>query len=435
VCQMEVRVTGLVQPPAFLRPLGPRYLALWASQTIAQLADAIAIFSIPLLISYIQQTDVATLDFSLTYAIQTAPVFLIGMFGGVLLDRWHLRPVLITTNLLRACAFFYLAGSVGSPNLGIGTVFALAFVIGTMSTMFDGALYSMLPRLVRKDRLADANSLVSVSIQVNDAVGPFFAGVLAATFGSPAVGLFLTGVLFTMGAATMKWVGPVPRHQIAPEDRKPFLTEATNGIKYLWAEDRLRITTITAGLANFVVGFIEGTFRVLYMVVLEAPSETAKGLLLAAVGVGGVLGAIMAPPITRRIGLGRTMVLGLFVMGSGLFAVMFTKYGLLAVALQVGWAVGISVINVPLATIRQHYSSEAMLGRVITASRAIGWATLPFGALLGGWLGNSPDSYPRVARAFPLLLIAAGVWLMSTVVWKDTFGHGSEGESVDQASV
>lgn len=65
-----------------------------------------------------------------------------------------------------------------------------------------------------------------------------------------------------------------------------------------------------------------------------------------------------------------------------------------------------------------------MLGRVITASRAIGWATLPLGALIGGWLGNTDATYPWVARTFPLILLVTAVWLYTTIIWSDTYGPG-----------
>ncbi len=418
-----------MKPPTVIRSLGPRYIALWLGQSAAAFGTGVAILAIPQLIRHIQDAAgyQATFEYSLTYALETAPVFLIGIVGGVLLDRWALRGVLVGTALIRAVAFFLLSANVGS--FGIGTVFAAAFLLGSMSTMFDGALYSMVPSIVRKDRLADANSLISVSIQINDSIGPFVAGALLATFGTPAMGLFLTGVMYVVGAIAIHWVGPVPRHLDPSEERQKFLTDAANGIRYLWSEDRLRTTTIAAGVANFVMGFIESTILVLIYQMIGAPNETAEGILVGVMGIGGVLGAVFAPALTRRVGLGRTMILGLLVMGAGLLAVMFSSYGVLVVALQIGWPIGISVVNVPLATIRQHYSSEAMLGRVITASRAISWATLPLGALLGGWLGNSPETYPWVARSFPILLLLAAVWLMTTVVWSDTFGEGFSGQS------
>lgn len=409
---------------ASLRSLGPRYLALWVGQTVSQFGTYVAVFTIPLLIKFIQESrgSESTLDFSIAYALELVPTFFVGLVGGVLLDRWHLRPVMVATNLLRACAFFYLSSEVG--NFGTGTVFAMAFLVGSMATLFDGALYSMIPSLVEEDQLANANALVTMSIQANFALGPVFGGVLAAVFAGPEVGLFLTGVTFIIAAICLNWVGRVPHHRDPADERAPFLTEAINGIRYIWAEPRLRVTTIASAVPNFVIGFIEATFLVLFLDVLLVPGTTEAGLMLSAMGVGGVCGALVAPAITRHLGQGRTMVLGMAVAGLGLFAVMFTTYGLLALALQVGWMIGISVINIPLATIRQHYSTESMRGRVISASRALGWATLPLGALIGGWLGATESTYPWVARSFPILLMATSLWLFTTVIWSDTFEPG-----------
>ncbi|HIE21330.1 MAG TPA: hypothetical protein EYP73_01870 [Acidimicrobiia bacterium] len=101
---------------------------------------------------------------------------------------------------------------------------------------------------------------------------------------------------------------------------------------------------------------------------------------------------------------------------------MFTTYGPVAFGLQMLWMSGVSIINIPLATIRQHYAAEPMLGRVISATRSIGWATLPIGAIIGGWLGATEAAYPWVARTFPFILIGTAIWLYTTVIWSDTFG-------------
>jgi MFS family permease len=401
---------------------------LWIGQTISQFGTYVAFLTLPLLVVYIHDTtgEGTTLDFAITYALETAPTALLGLMGGVLLDRLHLRPVMIATDLGRAAAFFYLTANL--DNYGITTVFVVAFLVGSMTTFFDGALYTMIPALVPKERLADANGFVAASQQANFALGPLTAGVLATVTGGPAVGLFINGVTFVISAISLFWVGRVQHHRRPEDERAGFLTEAANGLRFIWTEPRLRITTIAAVVPNFVVGFIEATFVVLAAIVLEASTPTEIGILMAALGVGGVAGALLAPRIIRSIGLGKTLVLGMSITGLGLFAVMFTRYGPLAIALQMGWMVGVSTINVPLATIRQHYAPPSMIGRVITASRAIGWATLPIGALVGGWLGSGENTYPWVARLFPLLLLATALWLFTTVVWTDTYGPGYGGK-------
>ncbi len=407
-----------------MRSLGPSYGALWVGQTVSQFGTYIAFLTMLFLVDSIHEAAGGgqTIDFSITYSLETAPTLLVGFVGGALLDRLHLRPVMITADLVRASMFFYLAANFG--NYGLSTVFVAAFLVGSMTTLFDGAMYSLIPALVPEEHLSDANSFVAASQQAMFALGPAAAGALAWASDGPELGLFVNGLTFVVSAISLRWVGRVAHHRDPSELRHNLIKEAVNGIRYLWSSKRLRITTIASAVPNFVIGFIEATFVVLAFVVLEAETELEVGILLAAVGVGGLIGALMAPSFTRRIGLGKTLVLGMSIAGLGLFAVMFTTFGFLALALQAGWMIGISVINIPLATIRQHYSHESMLGRVITASRAIGWATLPIGALVGGWLGNTEETYPWVARIFPVILMGTALWLYTTVVWSDTYGPG-----------
>ena len=196
-----------------MRSLGPRYLALWVGQTVSQFGTYVAFLTIPFLILHIQEASgtEGTLDFAIAYAVETAPTLLIGLVGGVLLDRWALRPVMVATDLARASAFFYLAATVG--EYGTTTVFVMAFLVGSMTTLFDGALYSVIPALVPRDRLADANSFVAASQQANFALGPLVAGVIAVAFAGPGLGLFLNGVTFVVSALSLRWVGRIKHHR------------------------------------------------------------------------------------------------------------------------------------------------------------------------------------------------------------------------------
>ena len=405
-----------------MRSLGPRYMALWAGQTVSQFGTYIAVITIPLLVLHIQESvgQDNILDFALAYAAETAPTLLVGLVGGLLLDRVYLRPVMITTDLLRACAFFYLAARIG--DYGVGTVFAIAFLVGSMTTLFDAALYSMIPALVPKDRLSDANSFVTASIQTMFALGPLVGGAMAFLFAGPAVGLFINGLTFIVSAWSLAYVGRVAMYQDPDAEKAPFLQEFLAGIRLIWREPRLRISTIAAAVPNFVIGFVEATLIVLAAVILGTETETQLGVLYFFLGVGGVVGALFAPSVTRLFGLGRTMTIGLGFAGVSLLVFMFTSYGVLAWVLIALFMIGISVLNIPLATIRQIYAGEETIGRVIAAARAIGWATRPVGALVGGWLGNTEATYPWVARMFPLVLIGTALWLFTTVIWDDTFG-------------
>ena len=415
--------------PRSIRRLGRRFGALWVGHTISQFGTYVALLSLPLLVAHIQEQtgSESVLDFAFTYALETFPAFIVGILGGVLLDRWHLRPVMIATDLIRATAFFYLVATLDS--YGISTVFVVAFLVGSCTTFFDGALYAMIPALVPRKELATANSLMAASQQVMFAIGPLVAGILSATTGGPGLGLFLNGLTFVASAVSLRFVGRVAKPEVALSDPGTFLEETRRGLAHIWSEPRLRVTTIAAAVPNLVIGFVEATFVVLAATVIMTRTDTDIGVFLGALGVGGLLGAFLAPTVVRWLGLGRSLIAGMMLAGLGLLAVVYTTFGLLTITLQVTWMVGILVVNVALTTIRQEYAGPGMLGRVVTAARALGWVTLPLGALLGGWLGSTPATYPWVARTMPLLIIGTAVWLVTTVLWSDTFGPGEAMES------
>ncbi|MGH9199264.1 MAG: hypothetical protein ACRD1T_26490, partial [Acidimicrobiia bacterium] len=172
--------------------------------------------------------------------------------------------------------------------------------------------------------------------------------------------------------------------------------------------------------ANAAVGFLESTFVVLGTEVVGADAA-GIGVMLMALGLGGITGALIAPRLSRLLGLGRTMTLGMVVFGLAFWVAVHSTYGFGLLVVMFVMFIGISLVNVPLATIRQIYTPNAMLGRVITAARTIGWSTLPIGALAGSAVADGA-SYESVARATPLILIATGLWLVLTPIWSDTFG-------------
>ena len=396
--------------------LGHRFRALFWGQALSQVGDYVAYLTIPLFV--IQLSD-ANVDLALTYVLEILPGVVFGFLGGVLLDRLPLRSVMITADLARAAAFFVLGAIALSPGPDTKTVvFLMAFLIGTFASVFQNGLQSLIPALVRNEQLSIANGRIATSQQVALVLGPLLAGAMADTVGV-APGLFLNGATFIVSAASVWFVGSVPV-RIPREERGNYLEEAMHGVRYLFSEPHLRASTIAAASANAAVGFLESTFVVLGTRVVGA-GEAQLGIMFMALGIGGIVGALIAPHVGRLIGLGRTMTIGMLMFGGGFLVTVRTGFGLSVLVLLFIMFVGISLVNVPLATIRQSYTPTAMMGRVITAARTIGWSTLPIGALAGAAIADGTD-YRLVAQATPLILIVTGVWLIFTPIWSDPLG-------------
>lgn len=397
--------------------LGPRFRALYAGTAVSLLGNYVAYLTLPILVLEILGTAEQAIPFSLTYALETIPTLIFGLAGGVVLDRVRLRGAMIVADMVRAAAFFYLAANV--DTVGLGTVFATSFLVGSFSAVYENALFSIIPSLVSPDKLAAANGRVAATQSVMFAAGPAIAGVMA-ELGGPAPGLWFNGATFVASTIGLVFVGPVPVNP-EREQQAGFVEETLNGLRFLVGERRLRDSTIVAATANLVFGFIEATFVVMATIVLGTTSEAQIGILIVAFGLGGTSGAAMASRVIRFLGTGRTMILGLIAMATGMSLLVFSRYGVVALVLAFVMFVGIGLVNVSIATIRQVYTPSSMLGRVITASRALSWGTLPIGALLGGALATQVN-YEPIIRATPLLLFAVAVWVFSTPLWSDAFG-------------
>lgn len=400
------------------RGLGPRFRTLYVGTAVSLLGNYVAYLTIPLLVLQVVGNAESALPFSLTYALETLPTLVFGLVGGVLLDRVRLRWAMILADVVRAGAFFYLATTV--DQLGLGTILAAAFLVGSFSAVYENALYAIIPAVVGQDQLAKANGRVIATQSAMFASGPALAAIMAAMAG-PAPGLYFNGITFLISALAVFLVGPIGYLRSEEEERLGFIEETLNGLRYLVGERRLRDSTIIAACANLVFGFVEGTFVVMATEVLGTTGELEIGALIVAFGLGSILGSGMADRVIRFLGLGRTMFAGVVTMGVAMGLLVFSRFGIIALSFAFVMFVGIGLVNVPIATIRQIYTPTAMLGRVITASRALSWGTLPIGALLGGFLA-AEISYPPTVRATPVILILLAVWMVTTPLFTDTFG-------------
>lgn len=406
-------------------PLGRRFRVLWFGQAVSQLGDKMAYISVPLFVAYL--ADNGRIELGIAYALESIPVLLLGIFGGVLLDRVPLRPVMILSDVGRAVAFFYLASvaaadpvTEGGETSALLAVFAIAFLVGGMTNIFETGLFALLPSIVKPRDLSSANGRITATMTLGDALGPPVAGLLITWQGFVTV-FVVDAMTFVASAVSLILIGPVRR--TAPEaERATFLSDLLQGLRYVWSEIRLRVSTIAIAVMNLVTGFVEATFVILAKEVVGVTSDFQLGLLFAMFGIGATVGAVSAPSITRVLGLGKTMVLGIGCFGTALAVFVNSPLGVLGLGYVFIAFVGLAAANVAIATIRQVYTPPVMMGRVLAASRNIAYATLPVGALLGTAVAEATGAYETMARYSPLIIVIAAFALIPTAVWSDTRG-------------
>jgi len=392
-----------------------------AGQTVSLLGDYIALLALPL---FVKDLTGRGADLGLTVFFETLPVLLFGFAAGVALDRVSIRRALIIADLGRAAAFGLLALTVATEVPHVLTVFAVAFMVGSLGVLFDSGLQAWLPALLEDDQLVVVNSRLQFARTATWTIGPPLASFLIATGGGFAVAFGVNALTFVVSAAFVLVLAEIrPR---PPVEHEPWWPAFTQGIGYLWRQPMLRSATAAAMVWNLTFVPMEALL-VLFSEDLLGIPDNMVGWFFGGHALLGASGVALAPRLSRVIGLGRTFVLGLAMLGGGFMVLALasgwisglpTVGSIVAATIPAGFAVaGVSLANVAFFTLRQQVPPREMLGRVIAASRTLAWAGIPFGAAIGGWLGDAIGVRPVYLGASLILLVVASL-LTLTQLWR-----------------
>ena len=149
---MPFRLEGLWRHPDFLK--------LWFGRTVSGFGYQLTFLALPL--TAILVLDATPLQMGILSAVVSVPSFVLGLGVGVWVDRWRKRPVLIATDYGRALLLLAIPISAVFNVLRIEHLYAFALGVGVMRLFFGVASRSMLPSLVSRDQLVEANSKLAI---------------------------------------------------------------------------------------------------------------------------------------------------------------------------------------------------------------------------------------------------------------------------------
>ncbi len=365
----------------------PEFLKLWAGETISDFGDQITLLAIPLTAVIVLKAS--AFEMGLLAAVAAAPTALFSLPVGVWVDRIARRPILIAADLGRAVALSSVPVAFILGSLSMPLLYAVAFVTGTLSVFFLVAYQAYLPGLVGRERLVDANGKMNASSSLAQLAGPSVSGILVQLFTAPmpVVVDALSFIGSLIGVALIR--RPEPTLERRPRDMRAEIRE---GMAALLGQPVLRTLVVCASIFILLLSAQTAIFLLYLSRDLGLPPSVI-GALLAIGSVGALAGALLASRVARRIGIGPSFIAGslLFVgfaitrgLASGPITVTVTA---LAVAQLVG-LFGASLFNVNGPSLRQALTPPHLLGRVNASYRFLVWGTGPFGALLGGTLGE-----------------------------------------------
>ncbi|HLZ48856.1 MAG TPA: MFS transporter [Candidatus Limnocylindria bacterium] len=365
----------------------PEFLKLWVGETISDFGDQITLLAIPLTAVIVLKAS--AFQMGLLAAAATAPTALFSLPVGVWVDRLPRRPVLIAADLGRAAALATVPLAFVIGVLGLGQLYVVAFITGTLSVFFIVAYQAYLPGLVGRERLVDANGKLNASGSLAQLTGPGVAGVLVQVFTAPmpVVVDALSFLASVTGLSLIRRAEPA----LAPRPRN-MRAEIREGMAGLLGQPILRTLVACTSVIVLVLSAQTAIFLLYLSRDLGFPPSVI-GLLLAFASVGALVGALLASTVAGRIGIGPSFIVGAL-LAIGTFITRGVAGGssegiLVALgASQLLGYFGASLFNVNGPSLRQALTPPQLLGRVNASYRFLVWGTGPFGALIGGTLGE-----------------------------------------------
>lgn len=359
------------------------YALLWAGQTVSVVGDGI--YTIAIALEALHISDHAS---ALAYveAARVAPTVVLLLVAGALVDRLPRRLVVLGSNALRAGAIAALAALVAAHALTLTELVLLSALVGTGDAFFYPAYRAIMPELLPAELLTQGNALDGASQTIGLAfLGPALGGVIVAAGGTSAA-FALDAATFVISAVCLLIMTRMPAP--APSGRS-VIADARQGLRWTVRQRWLWFSMLGAGVANFAA--FAPTAVTLPLIVRDVLHQgpLAFGATFGAVGVGGLLAAVVA----GRLGSPRRRM-----------TMIWTAWGGASMALVgVGLAPDVAVVavcgaityfgltygNLLWRALMQSAVPARMLGRASSVDWLFSSCLSPLGVLFAGALSGS----------------------------------------------
>ncbi|WP_460652370.1 MFS transporter [Kribbella endophytica] len=376
----------------------PEFLKLWVGVGVSAAGSAVSSVALPLVA--VVGLGASAGEMGVLAAVRVVPHLVLGLAVGVWVDRVSRRRLMVGADLGRAGLLGAIPLLAATGQLGMGYLYVAAALVGALTVVSDTASLALLPALVRREELVEANSATTLSQTLASTAGPSAAGVLVQAVSAPFA--IAVDAVSYVGSAVATYLIKEPPREKQPREQRPTL-----GLKELFGDPVLNPLVRSATVAA-VAGAMQGPLVVLYLVRELGWSAVQLGLAVTTLGVASVLGALLAPAYSKRLGTGRAYLTGQSVAACAGFALALAWWPFVFVG-QAMAGFGMSLYGVPQRALRQSRMPDHLLGRTTAAWRTLVIGGQTVGALVGGLVGTVLDL--RAALVISSLGMLAGVAL------------------------
>jgi MFS family permease len=338
------------------------------------------------------------------------PIFLVTPFAGVFADRLNRHRIVIVTQVVAMLQALILAILVLSNRILIWQVLVLSAILGLVNAVDMPTRQSFMVEMIdkRKD-LGNAIAMNSSMVNVARLLGPSLAGLMIAGVGEGIC--FLVNGLSYLPVIIALFLMRLPHSPSRIQKNKPW-QDLITGFRYAFSFPPIRAILLLLSLASLVGMPYTILMPVFAKTVLKGGPNTL-GFLMAAGGVGALVGALILASRRSVIGLGRWIAVTTFILGAGLIAFSFSRSTLLSLFFMLFTGFGMISLMASGNTILQTIADDDKRGRVMSFYTVSIIGMTPFGSLLYGSLAGHIGAPATLILGGTLCIIGALIFYKS----------------------
>lgn len=361
------------------------FLKLWLGRVISRFGDSVDAIAYMWMI---YQLTGSTVLMGSIMAVNFTPNLLLGMFAGVLVDRWNKKTIMLLGDLGRGSVVALTAVLFMSGRLEIWQLFVFTVINSTLETFASPARTSTIPRLISDSNdIILANSLSKAGSSLAELAGLGAAGLIIGLWGIAAA-LIIDAATFFICGAFVAWAA-VPRIESELEHKplslSSFKDDFSEGLRVTFGQPAIRLCVFLAVALNLVLS----PFHVLAPVFADNVMRLgAKGysLMSLAITAGMMLGALLAGQLGQRLSLRNMILAGLILLSSGFLTLWCLTHIVLAFLASAALGIGTAMISAAFTTLFMQTCPQDKMGRAASIMNSAGMAAMPLSTAVAGLL-------------------------------------------------
>lgn len=354
------------------------YMLLWSGQVVSNVGTQVSTLAFPLLILAVTGSPAQA---GFVGALRALPYVIFSLPAGALLDRWDRKRTMILCDTGRALSLASIPVALATGHLTIIQLYLVSLIEGTLFVFFNIAEAACLPRVVPKEQLPAATAQNMATDGVTTLIGPSLGGALYTA--GRLLPFLADAISYAVSVCSLFFIKTkFQKERVAA--RRSLWIEIREGLAWLWHHPLIRFMAILTGGNNLISAGL-----VLTIIVLaqrqHAPAFVI-GLIFAIGGIGGVLGAVVAPFFQKRLSFGQAII-----GTSWVIALFMPLYAIAPNPFVLGLITAAAFIVVPLYNVVQFSYRSALIpdelqGRVNSVFRLVAFGGQPLGLALTGVL-------------------------------------------------